>query len=369
MSNLTYLNNIIDNRYQTYETIKRKYGIVKEIINTSKAIVTLDDKDMSMWQKEYKRRDKERKEAEERGEDPPVYNNDGTRDLTLPNATGETLVVGDSVWVYYWHDLASGYIAIVNRLSKHNSDSGLYVNKLAVLNEAQGNLYAHAKKYNSSYQWDSQAEQEKWLENYESRTMNIDEKNDLKIAQGEYFHGYNVIFVNGTPVLINIGTLNLVNPNLFSQELVCRVNLSLVKRRFQNHSIITETKTITPSRDTTIYLSVTGITTNNSNKRYWFGAVMVQDDVEYGVLQNALYYTSVFPAINNLKLCIGMNASDIYDANETFPYGYISAMIVIYDETNFDYETSASFDLGFQSDAEREYARCVLSMCGYEIIT
>ena len=382
MSNLSYLNNIIDNHYQTYETMKRKYGIIKEVINESKAVVTLEDKDMSEWQKEYKRREEERKEAEERGEDPPVYNNDGTRDLILPNATGESLVVGDSVWVHYWHDLASGYIAIVNRLSKDSVGKiNFFVDKLAVLDSEQGSIYAHARRYNSSSQWDTPYENQKWQENYDERTMNIDEENDLVIAQGEYEHGYNIIFVNGMPVLVNLNNVNLANPDIFGNTVLVKTRLEVSKWSFTKNGVSREYRYLNPSVDSEIFVSPIHIASvqgdsNTMVKSYRFGCIIRQGDLEDYFVSGSTYST-IQEGMSDQRVLLALNSpNSIFQPTTMFPYGYINANVIPFSVSSMQRRgllgatraANAGLICGFRNIEEYEYAKCVVSTCDYEII-
>lgn len=154
---LTALNNIIDNRYESYNILKRKYGIVKEVLSYARAIVTVEDKDMMDLQREYQKPKGEDEEKTDYGAK--------TRDLNLLNKTGEELFVGDSVWIYYWKTLTDGYIALHVGAKKEVS---VPVRYMAVIKEEHTN----AKIY-------SESEREQFIFN---RTWVIDEK-DLVTAQ------------------------------------------------------------------------------------------------------------------------------------------------------------------------------------------
>ena len=86
---LNNFNCIVDKNYQSLETIKRQYGIVKELIaNTDSAKVIVKIRNI---------------------EDD---NDDKTKMITLLNKTGQRLKVDDRVWVYYWRTITDGCVAI-----------------------------------------------------------------------------------------------------------------------------------------------------------------------------------------------------------------------------------------------------------------
>ena len=98
---LNSFNTIIDNNYKTLEHIKRKYGIVKELIpNTDSAKVRVKIRDL----------DKEDDEEE--------TESDIKKTLLFLNKTGEKLRVGDHVIIYYWQTISDGYVAIKIGLSE-----------------------------------------------------------------------------------------------------------------------------------------------------------------------------------------------------------------------------------------------------------
>lgn len=77
------LNNILKNSnfQERNNTIKKVYGIVKEV-NGSNAVVAIQDS-LNLT-------------------------------VTLPNKTSEPLKENDNVWVYYWNKISQGYIALKN---------------------------------------------------------------------------------------------------------------------------------------------------------------------------------------------------------------------------------------------------------------
>lgn len=365
MGELTYINNLIDKRYDTYEVLKRKYGIVKEVVNESKAIVTLEDKDMSAWQKEYKRRAKEKKEAEERGEEPPVYNNDGTRDLTLINATGENLAGGDSVWVYYWHDLASGYIALRNGLSDNAIEMPpLNIGKLGVYSSEQADLYMPPHTYYG----------DSFISNFESRLVNVDEQNGIEIHQGEGTYGFNTFFVNGYPCVIIPNGLSgaelrqyiiSVNPDLFSREF----NLKTY-RELSGGGVA-----INPDIDTNISIALMNIDSISGNqgveKRYQFGSCASYKDIEfmYRILDTNLSEIMFFDSMQiddkNVGMVLGFYSSifRIYAPSTLFPNGSIQIQLFVrYNETSQSIQVGTVENLlaGFQSIEEYEFALCMI---------
>lgn len=367
MTNLEALRQLIDNHYKTYEVLKRKYGIIKKVLSYEKAIVTIEHDDMLVLQKEYRNRSPE-EEANVKAE---------KGDVTLLNMTGEELKNGDSVWIHYWTTITSGYIAIVNGVSQSYTGGDLTVQKLAVLTTAQGNLYAHAKKYNSSSEWGSDYENTTWEENYDNRIMNIDTKNGIEIAQGEETHGYNVIFANGNPILImhptsdTFSELTLVNPNLFTHEMNVRISRNVIKSVFTSSGISTTVHSLDPNRDSKLYLAMRSfvpyVGTYSSTPRYYYGVMVEQDGIESIVFncgKNYRYSNTAFEGLGFILMTWG--DSNINAPNNTFPYGSVSAGCAVY-----DYYFSYNFDmtLGFQNNAEYEYAKCVLSSCNLHRIT
>ena len=93
---LDNLNNIIDNNFEHTDCIKRKYGIVEQLIHPPS------------YGSEY----------------PKVKVNiyagseeENSKSIILLNKTGEALSVGDAVWIYYWNTITDGYVAIKIGLS------------------------------------------------------------------------------------------------------------------------------------------------------------------------------------------------------------------------------------------------------------
>ena len=370
MSELTYINNLIDKRYDTYEVLKRKYGIVKEVINESKAVVTLEDKDMSVWQKEYKRRAKEKKEAEERGEEPPVYNNDGTRDLTLLNVTGENLTGGDSVWVHYWHDLANGYIALRTGLSDSAIEMPPFnIGKLGVYSSEQAELYMPPYTYYGSTAY----------ADYETRLVNVDEQNGIDIHQGDSTYGFNTIFVDGFPCIILPGDTTkwrqimlTVDSALFSKE----VNL----RIYQTES--GSRPAISPDVDTNVSIALMNIESVSGNqgveRRYRFGRCMLYKNIEQ---MSSVTDTESSPESEimvfdtpqvdgkNIKILLATFGTWIYAPTPGLPYGSIDVMVMVkYNETPYYTRVGRGGIIRavFQSLAEYEFALCMTRRCDVE---
>lgn len=367
MGELTYINNLIDKRYDTYEVLRRKYGIVKEVINESKAVVTLEDKDMSAWQKEYKRRAKEKKEAEERGEEPPKYENDGTRDLTLINATGENLAGGDSVWVYYWHDLASGYIALRAGLSDNAVEMPpLNIGKLGVYSSEQADLYMPPYTYYGSAAY----------ADYEARLVNVDEQNGIDIHQGDSTYGFNTIFVDGFPCIILPGDTTkwrqimlTVDPNLFSRE----VNLRVYQTETSSQPAIN------PDVDTNISIGLMQIDSVSGNqgteRRYRFGRCMQYKDIEGMSYANDTESSPeseimVFdtPQIDNknVKILLATFGTLIHEPTPGLPYGSIDVFVMVkYNATQYYVRVGyfGTIRVAFQNIAEYEFALCMIRRC------
>lgn len=236
MSNLSDFNSLIEKRYETYPVLKRKYGIIKEIISYAKAVVTLEDGDMTEIQAYYIAREKERRQLEEQGltleDDEDQYPN--VRNLALMNKTGEILEVGDAVWVYYWHDLADGYIAMRCGLSNGRTRAKYTVRRLAVMppSDAEADdIYAHTRIYAP----------EQWDDAIYARRIIIDEKHDLTFLSGNPSNRVqlNSFLVNGFPVtstdylteFLNGGMtdyyrrqfynqLKYINPKLFTRRIL-----------------------------------------------------------------------------------------------------------------------------------------------------
>ena len=211
--------------------LHRKYGIVKTVLSYARAIVTVEDKDMLELQVEYKKNEREGRSNED------II---GTRDLNLLNKTGEVLEVGDAVWIYYWHDVASGYIAV--RIgAKQKEKASVRINRAAVLpTPTPNNIYSNAKIY-PDYVWD---------ETISSRTYFIDDDKNLTFQTGAggyaQYPQFNLFLVNGFPVVIInciwdfykrggnpnnrqyiVEDLNKVNPKLFTQTILARGSLGL----------------------------------------------------------------------------------------------------------------------------------------------
>ena len=365
MTGLEALHQLIDNHYKTYEVLKRKYGIIKKVLSYEKAIVTIEHGDMLALQKEYRNRSPE-EEANVKAE---------KGDVTLLNMTGEELKNGDSVWIHYWTTVTSGYIAIKNGGSKYNtSGDSLTVQKLAVLTVEQGNLYAHAKKYDSSSEWGSDYENTKWRENYDSRVMNVDERNNLKIAQGEESHGYNTIFVNGNPVLIMrsssviLDDLPLVNSNFFVQEMNVRISRSVQRRTFNGSRPVSTTYNLDPTKDSKLFIAPRSIISNNGAPRYYYSVMVEQDGIENIILNNEQYFSNATSAFDNIYFFLIMwNKNNIYIPDSTFPNGSIDVGCLIYNIWDGYGIYNYNMTMGFQNNAEYEYAKCVLSSCDYII--
>lgn len=361
---LTELHELIDKHYSTYETLKRKYGIVKKVLSYEKAIVTIEGKDLSALQKEYKHRNPE--------DEDNVKAENG--DVILLNMTNEELKNGDSVWIHYWTTITSGYIAIKNGTSKSGSYD-LTVDKLAVLNEEQKEIYAHAKRYSTSSEWGSDFENEKWQESYDSRTMNIDRKNDLIIAQGEYSRGYNVIFANGNPVIIFSGVINpnqdglLINPNLRTHEMNVKTGLYIYNRQFTETSVTRSSYRVLPSMTSKIFLTPTRIRTTNGQPVCYYGLVIECNGIEDGLFSpDNDNFSSIQGGLNLFSMAL-LGNRDISDKTTLFEHGSVSPRLTIYNIQTGRMTYNISIPMGFQSDAEYEYAKCVLSTCDYQRTT
>ena len=319
MTNLEALHQLIDNHYKTYEVLKRKYGIIKKVLSYEKAIVTIENDDMLGLQKEYKNRSPE--------EEDNVKAENG--DVTLLNMTGEELKNGDPVWIHYWTTVTSGYIAIKNGISQNNS-CDLTVQNLAVLTTVQGDLYAHAKKYDSSSEWDSDYENTKWRENYDGRVMNVDKTTGIKIAQGEEAHGYNTIFANGNPILIMrsgsdvSNDIGLVNPNFFTHEMNVRTASNVTKCEFNSSGrISTSTYSLDPNRDSKLFLAMRCLETREYEQAAYFSVMIEQDGVENSIVDYGSYYPLPYIplAFERLKfILIAWNHNSINAPNSTFSY-------------------------------------------------
>jgi len=107
---LGYLNETFDEYYKKKDIIKRVAGVINYVVpdsNYAVANVQIGDKS-----------------------------------LNLLNKTGEILSEGDHVWVYYWHTLTDGYIALRNGEAL-NIGGG--VKNAAVITEQQDTVYNIAK--------------------------------------------------------------------------------------------------------------------------------------------------------------------------------------------------------------------------------
>lgn len=195
MSDLSAFKSLVDKRYETYSVMKRKYGIIKEVLSYAKAIVTLEDKDMTDIQEYYRAKEKERKQLEAQGlvieDDDPFAD---LRNLTLLNKTGEALEVGDAVWVYYWHDLSSGYIAIRCGVSNGIVRAKYTVEHVGVMpssTASSSDIYAHAREY----------DEEDWEWGMADHARVIDDAHNLIFYGGRTTVDFypNLFLVNGFP--------------------------------------------------------------------------------------------------------------------------------------------------------------------------
>ena len=151
----THFDSIIDKRYERYERLKRASGKIVEVlprpINKCKVLVL-------------------------------------NTVVTLLNKTGELLEENDSVWVYYWDNIANGYIAIKNGLTRRQLPITQYA---AVYTPDQYEVY--------------RIEHENPSSTYRQTLLNIDEKNYLEVETGA---NSNVFFVNGLPVFMNYSNIS-----------------------------------------------------------------------------------------------------------------------------------------------------------------
>lgn len=369
MTNLELLHQLIDNHYKTYEVLKRKYGVIKKVLSYEKAIVTIENSDMLGLQKKYKSRSPD--------EEDNIKAENG--DVILLNMTGEELKNGDPVWIHYWTTVVSGYIAIKNGGLKHNTGgNSLTVQNLAVLTAEQGNLYAHAKKYDLSSEWGSDYENTKWKENYDSRLMSVDKSTEIEIVQGEESHGYNTIFTNGNPVLIMrsgsvvSNDIKLVNPNFFTHEMNVRTAHNITKCEFNSSGgISTSTYSLDPNRDSKLFLAMRCAETRENEQAAFFSVMIEQDNIENTILDYGSYYLLPYIplAFERLKfILIAWNHNSINAPDSTFPYGSVRTGCLIYNTWNSRYSYWINLTLGFQNNAEYEYAQCVLSSCDFQPI-
>ena len=115
---LNDFNCIVDKNYQSLETIKRQYGIVKELVaNTDSAKVVVKIRNV---------------------EDD---NDDKTKMITLLNKTGQRLKVDDRIWVYYWRTITDGYVAIkVGKQRKKKDKLRLSIARAMVVTDDEDTL-------------------------------------------------------------------------------------------------------------------------------------------------------------------------------------------------------------------------------------
>lgn len=235
MSDLSAFKSLVDKRYETYSVMKRKYGIIKEVLSYAKAIVTLEDKDMTDIQEYYRAKEKERKQLEAQGltieDDDPFAD---LRNLTLLNKTGEVLEVGDAVWVYYWHDLSSGYIAIRCGVSDGTTRAKYTVERVGIMPSStatSSDIFIHARVYDPEV-WEWGMRDKMWV---------VDDKHNLIFYRGQTsgdFYPY-AFFVNGFPVAsvtdlddffnggmtpyyreLFFNQLNTINSGMFSRKII-----------------------------------------------------------------------------------------------------------------------------------------------------
>lgn len=207
MSNISILNNIIDNRYDTYNVLHRKHGVVKTVLSFARAIVEVDN-----------------------------------RELNLLNKTGEVLEMGNGVWIYYWHDIASGYIAVRIGAIGKKAYANVTIDKAAVMPApTPNNIYSNAKIYSD----------EVWNSTIQAQTQYIDDNNNLSFQTGSGVINephFNLFLMNGFPAVMIpyladfyhgsggyvhdnrryiLEHLNIVNHRLFSSKILFRGTIGL----------------------------------------------------------------------------------------------------------------------------------------------
>ena len=98
---LDCLNNIIDSNYKTIETLKRANGIIYRNISKPVTYGYYTFTGYSKYQVQIVDSDSQK-----------------VKIISLLNKSGQQLVVGDHVLVYYWKTITDGYIAIKLGLDK-----------------------------------------------------------------------------------------------------------------------------------------------------------------------------------------------------------------------------------------------------------
>lgn len=200
MSMLDSLNSIIDSNYESLETMKRKYGVVKKLIpNTDSAKVKV--KIRNITNDDYITPE----ENEEEQEDPDEKNW-----LTLLNKTGERLAVCDCIWVYYWRTITDGYVAI--KIGKHD------YTRFGVKLEKAMTITDH-------------------LDTVEKISENSDEFKIQNNASYGYGSTPNVIYICGIPAVYYSGLSGLTSYGIYPRELADLSHESQTRRDRQQRII------------------------------------------------------------------------------------------------------------------------------------
>lgn len=363
MSDLTYIHGIIDNRYETYDVLKRKYGVIKEVLSFARAIVTVEDSDMMDLQKDYKK-DEEEREI-----------NKKTRDLNLLNKTGEELEAGDGVWVYYWHDIVSGYIA-VKCGAKPIEIAKCRFNKWAIMPApVENDIYSHARypRAGTSDNWELETNKRKRI---------IDETHGYSFLSGaEYNYQCNMFLVNGFPTasvdyigdLLSRYGLSDYYKRKLTQQLES-INPKLYTNRILLHGIVrvnpTGRQKIKVEGDLEFYLKA--LLTEDDD--YAVALFVKCNDVEYRVTTiratNPDAVTPTFPtereALSTVKMVLVSNS---YLVDTTNLHNELNFAIAIrYGENIFtlagsimeSQDYAATMWATFASWDEYWYARCVI---------
>ena len=365
MTDLSAFNQLVSKRYDTYPVLRRKYGIVKKIISYARAIVTVEDEELLDLQEQYKEKEEERQQAIENGETPEEDDSASrTRDLPLLNKTGETLKVGDGVWIHYWHDLANGYIA--ERIGLTKFRRSLYLDGMVILGEAQAEVYCHAQKMVTSESDDKR----RWDQLYQQRLMNVDSKDNIEVTKGEMSHGINAFFINGFPAIMSLYCPIGNNVSSIERERMnARIKLFNMKLLFNEISVKAQLGTMTTTESfTNFYIDIAAVGTDRTCQ---LGIFYKYNNVEHIYMQNI--YTcamddlaSVFEHIGLVIICHGT----IYNPNRDHPYGYIKGRIAFcYRDENKNInigDFGNEMTLNFANTEEYEYAKCVFSESEYE---
>lgn len=252
------------------------------------------------------------------------------KNVTLLNKTGETLAVGDNVWVHYWNDITSGYIAIRN--GEPNVSGGFKIDKAVAMTPNQANIYTVS-----------------------TEVINVDVANQITVKYGD---PKNVFFANGQPVVVNPGGTTSeraayysgLSLNLYSQE------VGYTTYGGDDISLSLQMTNAVYSVDYTVW----GMT---------YGLLQVENGTDYERINTTTLQTGDVFARSLDGGGILLTSSRINGSGSATPYGSVTCtVILLYNITSLDgtnytiiKESNTQYTVPFASEAEYNYAVTTLT--------